>query len=130
MALSNIIIYGITGNALSENEINIREYIKLFPLYMSFSTVIYAPIVEELIFRKSIKNILGNSLVFVVASGIIFGLVHITSGTLNDFLTIIPYILMGVTLSYIYYKSDNIFTTITLHLVHNFLLLVLQFIGG
>lgn len=130
MSMSSIIISYITGNALSENEINVREYIKLFPIYMTFSTIIYAPISEELIFRKTFRNILENDFIFIIISGTIFGLVHMTTGTFNDFLTIIPYILMGIDLSYIYYKSKNIFTTITLHSIHNLILLIIQFIGG
>ena len=33
-------------------------------------------------------------------------------------------------LSYIFYKSDNIFISISLHALHNFILLLIQFIGG
>ena len=129
MAISNIIISKFTNVNLSENEINVRNYIQLFPIYMTFSTVIYAPIVEEITFRKTFRNIINNKFLFIILSGVVFGVVHLSSpSSINDYLMIIPYILMGITLSYIYYKSDNILTTISLHSMHNLILLIFQFI--
>lgn len=132
MSLSNIILYKITDIQISNNEQLVRNYIKLFPIYMTFSCTIYAPIVEEITFRKTFRNIIDNKYFFILVSGIMFGLVHIAGDTIgiNEYLLSIPYILMGICLAYIYYKSDNIFTTITIHSMHNLILLILQFIGG
>ena len=132
MWISNYIISNITHIEFSQNEALVRKTIKLFPIYMSFSTVIYAPLVEEITFRKTFKNIIKDGILFILVSGIIFGLIHISvsDNTTNDMIMIIPYIIMGIDFSYIYYKSDNIFTTITLHSMHNLILLIIQFIGG
>ena len=132
MYLSNKLISNITNINISSNEAIIRKYIKLFPVYMCFNTVIYAPFVEEITFRKTFKNIFNNKYLFIIISGIIFGLAHISfsNNMFNEFLMTIPYILMGINLSYIYYKSDNIFTTIIIHSIHNLILLIVQFIGG
>lgn len=132
MSISNIILYEITNIEISNNEQLVRDYIKLLPIYMTFSCVIYAPIVEEITFRKTFRNIIDNKYIFILVSGIMFGLVHITGDTIgiNDYLLSIPYILMGISLAYIYYKSNNIFTTITIHSLHNLVLLIIQFIGG
>lgn len=132
MALSNYVVSNITGNTLSQNEINVRETIKIMPLYMCFSSVIMAPFIEEITFRKTFRNIISNGYLFIIVSGFIFGLIHISNvgNTLEEFLMIIPYILMGISLSYIYYKSDNIFTTIIIHSIHNLILLLIQLIGG
>ena len=132
MVLSNYVVSKITGNTLSQNEINVRETIKIMPLYMCFSSVIMAPFIEEITFRKTFRNIISNGYLFIIVSGFIFGLIHISNvgNTLEEFLMIIPYILMGISLSYIYYKSDNIFTTIIIHSIHNLILLLIQLIGG
>lgn len=132
MSISNIILYEVTNVEISNNEQLVREYIKLLPIYMTFSCVIYAPIVEEITFRKTFRNIIDNKYFFILVSGVMFGLIHITGDTigLNDYLLSIPYILMGISLAYIYYKSNNIFTTVTIHMMHNFILLMIQFIGG
>lgn len=133
MGISNTFLTKITGMELSTNEENVRTMIKYFPIYMIFSSAIYAPIVEELIFRKSIKDFLKNKTIFIITSGIIFGLIHVISSgneSVNELLMGIPYMIMGIDFAYIYVKSDNIFTTMCLHSIHNSVLLIIQFIGG
>ena len=131
MGILNVIISSITNTPISNNEQTVRETIKLMPLYMLFSVSIYAPIVEEITFRKTFKNIFNNKDMFIIISGIVFGLIHISGDmTINNFLMSIPYMVMGWTFGYIYYKSDNIFTTMTLHSLHNTILFILQIIGG
>lgn len=131
MGVLNVIISNITNVPISNNEQNVRETIKLMPIYMFFSVSIYAPIVEEITFRKTFKNIFQNKYLFIIISGIVFGLIHISGEiTFNNFLMSIPYMTMGWIFGYIYYKSDNIFTTITLHSIHNTFLFIMQIIGG
>lgn len=131
MGMTNIIVSKITNMNISSNETSIREYIKLFPIYMSFSTVIYAPIIEEITFRKIIKNIVDNKYLFIIISGILFGIVHLnTNPSINDYLMILPYIVMGIDFAYIYNKTDTIFSTIIFHALHNLILLIIQLIGG
>ena len=60
MIISNLIITFILNKAIAGNEQQVRNYIDMFPLYMIFSTVIYAPLTEELTFRKSIKDAISN----------------------------------------------------------------------
>lgn len=133
MGITNALLVKVTGMEMSTNEQNVRTLIKYYTLYMSFSSVMYAPIVEELIFRKSIKNLFNDNVLFVLMSGLIFGLIHVV-GTgnegINEILMGIPYIIMGLDFAYIYAKTKNIFTTMTLHSIHNLTLLIIQFIGG
>jgi membrane protease YdiL (CAAX protease family) len=129
MGTLNVIISKITNQSLSENESQIREYIKNIPIYMIFSTVIYSPYIEELIFRKSLKNIFKFKYLFIILSGIIFGLAHITDpSNMTELLFSIPYIVMGIIFALIYSRTNNIFTTITFHLCHNLILLIIQFL--
>ena len=55
-----------------------------------------APIVEEIVYRKSIFEAIKNPAIFVVVSGLIFGFFHCLSG---DFQNIIKYLYLE---SYIY----------------------------
>lgn len=128
MVISNLIIFRITKTNLSGNEELIRTYINKFPIYMIFSSLVYAPIVEELIFRKTIKNIFKSKYLFIITSGLVFGLLHVSEPTFNEYLFSIPYIFMGISFAYIYYKTDNIFTTMTFHMCHNLILLIIQLI--
>ena len=132
MGLSNYYLGKITNMQISTNEETVRLLIQKIPVYMCFSACIFAPIVEEIIFRKTFKNIFKNKYVFIILSGLTFGFIHLdfTSININELLMIIPYIIMGLDFAYIYHKSNNILTTITLHALHNLILLIIQFIGG
>ena len=129
MGILNLVISKITNQTLSGNEEKIREYIKSFPIYMIYSSVIFSPYIEELIFRKSLKNIFKYKYVFIILSGIIFGLTHVSDpNSMTELLYSIPYILMGIVFSVIYSRTNNIFTTITFHFCHNLILLIIQFL--
>ena len=123
------IIYKITNQKLSGNEEAIRSYIKEFPLYMIFSSIIYAPFVEEIIFRKTIKDVIKNKYLFIIIAGLIFGIIHISNyRDINEIMHSISYIIMGINFAYIYYRTNNIFTTMTFHFCHNLVLLIIQFL--
>lgn len=129
MGILNIVISKLTNQALSGNESQIREYIKSFPIYMIFSSVIFSPYVEELIFRKSLKHIFKFKYLFIILSGIIFGLAHVSNpSNMTEILFSIPYMVMGIVFSVIYSRTNNIFTTVTFHLCHNLILLIIQFL--
>ena len=89
--------------------------------------MIYAPITEELIFRKSIKDFISNKWLYVIVSGLLFGGVHVISSLGSDwgFLYLIPYCSLGMVFAHLYYETDNIFSTITIHSIHNTLAILL-----
>lgn len=127
MGFSNLILQNITKLEMSGNEVIVRNLIKEYPIYMFFSSIIYAPFVEEMIFRKIIKNVAKKKYLFILLSGFIFGILHISDySNINEILMGIPYVIMGLDFAYIYYKTDNIFTTMTFHLFHNFILILFQ----
>lgn len=135
MYVSNIFIallrYKLTGEiGVASNEETIRETLTLAPFYTFISASIYAPVVEELTFRKSLRNVFNNDILFIVVSAFIFGGMHVfTSGmTWFDLLYLIPYCAPGVAFAYILAKSDNIINTISLHFLHNTILMILQIV--
>ena len=101
---------------------------------MLFSVTIYAPFVEETIFRRSIKDIiltLGNNkltkYLYIIISGFIFAAMHLLGQTTSalDYLYIIPYMGLGSAFAALYYKTDNLWETIILHAMHNMLAIIL-----
>lgn len=130
MVLSNYVIAILTNGEPAANEEAVRNLIQISPLYMAFELIIYAPISEELIFRKSIHNITNNRYIYVLLSGLIFGGLHaITSfNTPIDLLYLIPYCSLGFAFALLYNKTNNIFSTITIHSIHNTLALILYLI--
>lgn len=81
-------------------------------LYM----VIFAPIMEEIIFRKLIvdRTARYGQGVAVVVSGVMFGLFH---GNLNQFIYATT---LGMFLAFLYVKTGNVRITIGVHMVVNF----------
>ena len=130
MMASNLIINTFITNGLPTNEQTIRETFDISPIYIFFSAVIYAPIVEELVFRLSFKNIFKNKWLFVILSGLVFGGMHVFSdfNNLSDLLYIIPYSAPGIAFALMLEDSDNILVPISFHLIHNGILISLQFL--
>ena len=130
MYISNNIISIITNGKLAENEEAIRNLIDTSPLYMAFSVMIYAPITEEIIFRKSIRDFINNKWIYVLVSGFIFGGLHAISSITNmiSLLYLIPYCSLGIIFGLLYYKTNNIFSTIIAHAIHNTIAFILYMV--
>lgn len=123
MMVSNIVINLIVfkGNIATNEELN-RQAITNSPVYYTIlSAVILGPIIEELIFRKSLDKIFKNKFVYIIISGLLFGFAHVIvdlSSALN-LLYIIPYGALGVMFALMNYKTKTVFTSIMMHMIHN-----------
>ncbi|MCM1371231.1 MAG: CPBP family intramembrane metalloprotease [Clostridium sp.] len=128
MMFSNVIIGIISNGGIANNEESIRETFKIAPIYIYFSTIIFAPFVEEIVFRRSLKNIIPSKWAFIITSGIIFGGLHVISSitSLTDVLYIIPYSCCGLAFAYILYETDNVLVSTGLHFLHNGVMMALE----
>lgn len=122
MFISNLVIsYFVPSGAT--NEILVEQAINKLPWYMFFSSVIYAPFVEEIVFRKNVREMFPNDFIYVLISSLLFGFIHIISATTKlELLFIVPYGALGAIFAYIYTKTKNIFVPITFHMIHNFII--------
>jgi len=118
-------------DATSANQAALEEIINVSPLWMLITSVICAPVVEELLFRGAIKRIIKNKRVFVIVSGLSFGLVHV----LKYNVAVILILVTGLLIDKIY-ESElkknkkvklSILTFVVMFVVY---LLSLQFITG
>ena len=110
----------------SVNQETIIEYIKVAPILMAFTTSLFGPFYEEILFRLGFKKALKKGIIFVLISGLIFGVMHVFPlddevSLLLGIIQSINYVTMGIFLAYIYNKSDNIFISIGVHFLNNFL---------
>ena len=88
-----------------------------------FGSVIIGPILEELVFRYLIYNNLNKfnkKNTSIILSSIIFALVH------NGFINIVYAFIIGTILTIIYSKNKNIKEVIILHMVANFMSLLIK----
>lgn len=130
MFISNIFINIVLKNGQAANEQAVQEMITYAPLLMVLNAGIIAPIIEELTFRKAFKNMFNKKWVFILTSGIIFGALHVVTSitSIIDLLYIIPYSSLGIAFAYMYYKTDTVYTPISMHMIHNTILTIISII--
>lgn len=127
--LSGIILLLFNMDIESLNSVNqstIELLAKESPLLIFISASILAPIYEELLFRLGIKKVIKNKYLFIITSGLVFGLLHIFPLSEGITLTLgiiqsITYVTMGIFLAYIYENSGNIVNSIGVHFLNNLL---------
>ena len=128
MIISNIVISNFTTTFTSENNKAIINELKVAPLYILITTVFILPILEELVFRLSLRKIFTRTnILYIVLSGIFFGFIHVIGylENMSDLLFIIPYSIPGFIFAYTHTKSNNIFVPISLHLIHNLVMIII-----
>ena len=118
VALASFVLYrqGISAN---------QEGLEKMPLYIVGPlAIIYAPIVEEAVFRGCLRRFIKNDILFIIISALSFGLLHtITSeaSLVGALIMGLPYIAMGAFFAYLYVKTNNICTNMSMHAFQNLL---------
>lgn len=129
MIVSSLVI-SLFNIPTSDNQNTNIELFKQAPIIQSICAIIFAPIIEELVFRHSFRNFTNKPIVFALTTGLIFGFVHITSSitSIKDlimFVHLIPYSAVGIALGYAYKKNkDNIIGTMIIHSMHNIIAVI------
>ncbi|NLK12507.1 MAG: CPBP family intramembrane metalloprotease [Candidatus Phytoplasma sp.] len=133
MALASLI-----GNAnqTSLNQLSINNLLSSpLPAAISLIAIVcFGPIVEELIFRKSLMGLFKNDKIALLVSSFTFALIHITSELLTGFtsdffVNLVAYLGGGFAFGYIYIKSKrNIWIPIIVHMLYNLLSVIMTFL--
>lgn len=132
--IGSIITSILSGNGgTSANESSIREMINSKYGIIFIPTVAFiGPIVEELVFRKALTNVLRslkiNDWLVVIIVALLFGSIHVIDA--GDFVQVFPYIAMGLALGGIEKISKNIFPSTCVHIFNNYIAVVMQIILG
>ncbi|MGT2912077.1 CPBP family intramembrane glutamic endopeptidase [Streptococcus cameli] len=110
----------LQGKADTDNSVLIDSVRTQLPIWHSFfSSVVVAPVVEEMIFRGIVPQILfpKHQLIGLLISAVIFGFFHGVA-TLGE---AVIYIGAGLVFGLAYYRKQSVTDSILLHLVANFL---------
>ena len=128
MVISNIFINIFFKTGGAANEQAVQKMISSLPLVMLINAGIIAPFNEEIVFRKTLKDVFKNKYVFYLLSFLIFGLAHVVGNVTSwvDYLYMIPYGALGGAFALAYYKTDSIYTSMSMHMFHNFILTFLS----
>jgi len=121
MILSNAILIYVFKMGNSTNEQANIELIKNSLLFQIPLTAIVIPFIEEIVFRGSFYKMTDNKHLFAISTGLFFGFLHVISSLNNPLgiLYLIPYSAMGIAFGYLYKKTDTIFSSLFMHMIHN-----------
>ena len=126
MIISNMIINSFIPG-LGKNEEGVQQLITEIPIIAFIMTTVFAPFVEEMIFRKYLQDAIKNKTAFMILSGLIFGLVHVMGfDSWLEYILIIPYGALGFMFAKTLNETDNIYSTIMMHMLHNGVLTLLS----
>lgn len=125
----------LSGSTTSINQEGLDQSMKTIPMLTAFITIVYAPIVEETLFRGVFFRCLRgrfNFLISMLVSGLMFGSIHIFSsvlaGNFMDAWYLLTYAGIGFILCIAYEQNDSIYPSILLHFMVNFLGTIAMFL--
>ena len=124
MMFSNLILI-ILFKDISTNETEVRNLLLGNPLPMLFMISILAPVIEEIVFRKSMSPIFKNKYLFAISTGLLFGLAHLMTDFLSPgfemyrLLYVIPYGSLGFAFALMNRNCNSTFASIFIHCLHN-----------
>ncbi|MFG6121264.1 CPBP family glutamic-type intramembrane protease [Thalassobacillus sp. B23F22_16] len=114
-------VFGIKPG--SENTQDLMEFARMSPVFI-IVMVLFAPILEEIIFRKIIFGTIykrSNFIVAVLVSAVAFAASHF------DFTHMVVYTAMGIVFAYLYVKTKSIITPIIAHMAMNTVVVIGQY---
>ena len=121
MLTIGLILVLITENAQPNNQMELQSMFNVYPIVIVLLSTIYAPIAEELLFRGVFRKFIKSKYLFILLSGVAFGLIHVIddSKTLAEFSFVLIYSSLGIFLASLYYKTNNLCTNILFHFLQN-----------
>lgn len=133
MGMVTELLFPEVAEVLDDNSNAIYSLFDISSIYTIFKTMIFAVIAEELVFKKSIRDIFKNNILFVVISGLIYVMMNFAYADLSQhyiWLDMFGYFLFAVITSIAYIKNnDNIFIVMLIKFFYNLIPLTILLIG-
>lgn len=128
--IGELLFPGVQYNG--ENTTALYDLLTLSAIYTIFKTMIFAVIAEELVFKKSIRNIINNKILFVLVSALIYAIMNVmySSGSYITFYDFLTYFILASVTAYAYVKNnDNIFLVMVIKFIYNLIPLSIMLAG-
>ncbi len=127
-AFTSTLVSLISGMTESANQQSVILAFFQSPLLISFTTLVYAPLVEELVFRGALFRGLRSYMNFWTAaliSALAFGSIHVMdslfAGNFTDLWYLLTYGTLGFIFCFAYEKNHSIYGSMALHFLNNFI---------
>lgn len=124
MGIIRVVLFGETTNNTGNSDL--VNGLNLY--YRLFKTLIFAIIAEELLFRKTIRDVIDNNVVFIVVASFIYAYMNVVFiGAYNIFIIFdfTVYFIFYSLLNYHYVKYNNIFAPMTIKFIYAILITLL-----
>lgn len=110
------------------NQTGLEESFKESPIFNSIFAIVFGPMLEEFIFRFLPYRFIKNKTLYVIFCSIIFAGMHVIDDP-NPFYYIWCYMPDALYYTYRYYKTKDIWVTISLHSFNNLIATLLFFLS-
>lgn len=130
--LVGFIIYGILNICLLKffpvlrnsnfNYQSMAQFFKTIPILFFISVIFYYPVIEELVFKNSLRKIITNKWAFIIITGFLnafFQIILTNYTTLLYLFYLIPFSILYMSFSYIYYKTESVYIAIFYRMLFN-----------
>lgn len=108
-------------NKPQPNQNSLDQLYTVFPIAIAFVIVVVSPVVEELVFRELLPYATGPSYMSFIVSSFIFMLLHTPYGVIGW----TNYSILAVAFLYARLKDNNVYSSISVHMVWNLLTIIL-----
>ncbi|MEE1125605.1 MAG: CPBP family intramembrane glutamic endopeptidase [Acutalibacteraceae bacterium] len=128
LMITSAIILDSFGVGESANQEAIDKSIAKYGIVHILTVCIFGPVVEEVFYRgilfEALKGKEGNTIrgVFaILLTSLLFAFAHVSviGFTVDDLLANIPVFMLGLSITALYFKTDNIICSILLHIIIN-----------
>ena len=132
MLISNAILslVGVDTSQTSSSKMisNVFNNVPFGTLFACFLTIIFYPVVEELMFRKSLRPAIENGVLFVIITSLLSWYFQVTllNPSVNEFILAIQTLLNSIFAGIVYVRTNNIIYTISSRMLFNILICVIQ----
>lgn len=115
----------------STNQTSVVASIENQSVFYLINIAILSPLVEEIIYRYTWKNIIKKDYLYLLISSVLFSAFHLISEIttfsfdLSFTINLLSYFSMGLIIGLSYIRTKNIFVPIVIHMLWNTFLLIL-----
>lgn len=128
--LGQILQIGLSGVHETPNNVAV---LSLPYVYALFKTIIFSSIAEELVVKKSIRDVVDNNILFIITSTLIYSAMNVAYTNLTGLELLantIHYALFAIVTGVLYIKNkDNIYIVMVVKLLYTLIPLTIMLVG-
>lgn len=127
----NVLREVITFNSSNSTIYDLFSKVPFGTMFAMFLTIFFYPIVEEIMFRKSLRDVIKSPVLFVIISSLLAWYFQVTliNPQVSEFVMAVPSLIGSVFCGFVFVKKDNIYYSIIPRMLYNVLICLIQIIS-